>query len=311
MERKTKNEQDDKLNKLLGRKGSIAERTKMAKDLDDDRLQTAAPYSPQAKEELERRRHERLLASREPVIMTPDAEIQSLDDRLDALSSRFVESRDGLFLPADDEASFTQVILEATSLFDGVLGAGNPFSREVKGAVADGSGGFFGGPSYKCLREVQGIFRAGKRELERRRTAVAQAIPGKKAEPYVSAQRIEELRSLKSKRYDVTRLIRLCEELNAAYGADLYMSIGMLVRAIVDHVPPIFGAQTFSEVANNYPGSKSFKSAMQHLDNSLRNAADALLHVQIRRKEVLPSFQQVDFRADLGFLLAEIVRILR
>jgi hypothetical protein len=35
----------------------------MAKELDDDRLQMAAPYSPQAKEEIERRRHERLVAS--------------------------------------------------------------------------------------------------------------------------------------------------------------------------------------------------------------------------------------------------------
>jgi hypothetical protein len=62
------NEQDDKLNKLLGRQGSIVERTRMAKELDDDRLQIAAPYSPQAKEELERRRHESLLASRVPLI---------------------------------------------------------------------------------------------------------------------------------------------------------------------------------------------------------------------------------------------------
>lgn len=65
------NEQDDRLNKLLGRQGSIAERTKMAKELDDDRLQMAAPHSPQAKEELERRRHDRLVASvRDP--MTED-----------------------------------------------------------------------------------------------------------------------------------------------------------------------------------------------------------------------------------------------
>ena len=61
-------EQHDTLNKLLGRQGSIAERTRMAKELDDDRLQIAAPYSPQAKEELERRRHESLLASRGPFI---------------------------------------------------------------------------------------------------------------------------------------------------------------------------------------------------------------------------------------------------
>jgi hypothetical protein len=50
---------------------------------------------------------------------------------------------------------------------------------------------------------------------------------------------------------------------------------------------------------------------MQHLDKSLRNAADSFLHVQIRSKEVLPSFQQVDFRSDVDFLLAEIIRVLK
>lgn len=62
------NEQDDKLNKLLGHQGSINERARIAKELDDDRLQRAAPYSSEAKEEQDRRRHERLLASRAPFI---------------------------------------------------------------------------------------------------------------------------------------------------------------------------------------------------------------------------------------------------
>ena len=57
------NEDDDKLNKLISGRGSIGERTKLAKELDDDRLQRAAPCSAEAKEELERRRHERLLAT--------------------------------------------------------------------------------------------------------------------------------------------------------------------------------------------------------------------------------------------------------
>ena len=54
-------EQHEKLNRLLRRQGSIAERTRIAKELDDDALQIAAPNSPQAKEELERRRAERTL----------------------------------------------------------------------------------------------------------------------------------------------------------------------------------------------------------------------------------------------------------
>ncbi len=194
---------------------------------------------------------------------------------------------------------------------DGVLGAGNQFSREVNQTVSQGSGGFFGGPSHQCLREVQSVLRAGLRELERRRATVPHASSTRKPDRYVSDQRIEELRSLAPKQFDLTRLIRLCEEVNAAYDDDSYMAIGMLVRAIIDHVPPVFGSKTFTEAANNYNGPKSLKPSMQRLDVSLRNPADSFLHVQIRSREVLPSFQQVDFRADLDVLLAEVVRILK
>lgn len=56
--------QDEKLNRLLGRQGSIAEQTHIAKGLDDDRFQIAAPYSVEAREELERRKAERALHKR-------------------------------------------------------------------------------------------------------------------------------------------------------------------------------------------------------------------------------------------------------
>lgn len=55
----TRNEQDEKLNKLLGQSGSLAEKTRLASELDDNRLQIAASHSNYAKEELERRRTER------------------------------------------------------------------------------------------------------------------------------------------------------------------------------------------------------------------------------------------------------------
>jgi hypothetical protein len=58
------NESHDKLNKLLSRQGSLNKRSELARGLTDDQLQTAAAAGiPQAKEELERRRHERLLAA--------------------------------------------------------------------------------------------------------------------------------------------------------------------------------------------------------------------------------------------------------
>jgi hypothetical protein len=70
------NEQDDKLNRLLHRQGSMAERTRLAKELDPERLQLAAAAScPQAKEEIEHRRAERALQAnnqwfKRPVGMT-------------------------------------------------------------------------------------------------------------------------------------------------------------------------------------------------------------------------------------------------
>ena len=89
------------------------------------------------------------------------------------------------------------------------------------------------------------------------------------------------------------------------------MSAAMLVRAILDHVPPLLGKQIFAEVANNYPGEQSFKKSMQNLERSLRNIADAHLHIPIRQQEVLPSGQQVDFHKDLDVLLGEILRTLK
>lgn len=77
------NEQDDKLNKLLARQGSIAERMKLARELDDDRLQMAAPHIPQAKEELERRWHERLAASTPNSVTDDEMELRILRQYVD------------------------------------------------------------------------------------------------------------------------------------------------------------------------------------------------------------------------------------
>lgn len=127
---------------------------------------------------------------------------------------------------------------------------------------------------------------------------------------YVSATRIQELKAIKSKRVDLTKLIRLCEELNIAHANDLNLATAMLLRAILDHVPPIFSKALFKEVASGY-GGKSFKDIMQHLENGARKIADSHLHVQIRKKEVLPTSLQVNFSPHLDFLLAEVIAILQ
>ena len=137
------------------------------------------------------------------------------------------------------------------------------------------------------------------------------SLPNSKTHSYVAEERISELAKIENARFDTSKLIRLLRELNVAYNNDSHFTIGILVRAVLDHVPPIFGYATFPEVANNYRGTKSFKAAMQRLNDSLRNLADSYLHVQIRKIESLPTLNQVDFRAELDALLSEVSRVLQ
>jgi hypothetical protein len=126
----------------------------------------------------------------------------------------------------------------------------------------------------------------------------------------IDDSRLEELRALKSPQFDFKKLIRFCEELNIASREDCYFAIGMLTRGLLDHVPPVFGVKSFSEVANNYVGgTKSFRDTMLHLDTGAKKIADGLLHTQIRKSETLPNRQQVNFGPALDVLLGEIVRI--
>ena len=128
--------------------------------------------------------------------------------------------------------------------------------------------------------------------------------------PYVSDSRILQIASLKSQDYDFTRLVALLHELNSAARSNNYLSVAFLVRAVIDHIPPIFGLRTFIEVVNNYKASVSLKRHMEHLQKSLRNVADAYLHETIRNREELPHFSQVDFRSALDHVLGEVTRVL-
>jgi hypothetical protein len=127
---------------------------------------------------------------------------------------------------------------------------------------------------------------------------------------FVSESRIAQIRALAPTAFDLCKLARLCEELNIVYSGGALLATAMLTRAILDHVPPLFGMATFTEVANNYSGTRSFKETMKRLEEAARKIADGHLHGQIRTKETLPEPQQVNFAAEVDVLLAEIVRTL-
>jgi len=128
---------------------------------------------------------------------------------------------------------------------------------------------------------------------------------------FVDPSRIEELSQVKNADFDLRKLIRFCEELNICYQNECYLAVAILTRALIDHIPPILAFNTFSEVVNNYAGTKSFKDHMKRLEDSSRKIADAHLHTGIRSKETLPTSTQVNFSNDIDVLLGEIIRILK
>lgn len=127
---------------------------------------------------------------------------------------------------------------------------------------------------------------------------------------FVNNDRINELGQIKNDNFDLLKVIQYCKELNLAFSNEMYLSTGMIVRSLMDHIPPIFKKNTFKELASNY-GTKSFQDSMKNLENSSRKIADSFLHTHIRKKEILPNSTQVDFSNDIDVLLGEICRLLK
>jgi hypothetical protein len=235
--------------------------------------------------------------------MTIEAELHTLDDDLAKIEMRLRD--DGVLgkfdaLSGREAATLARVRTEVKMLLDEALGFANDFSMKLH---------FGSASSLASVHECRGMIQGAMNHLKRR-TGVRKPglTPAKPA--FVDAGRLAELRAVKVAAWDLTRLIRLCEELNTAHANECFMSMAMLGRTILDHVPPLFGKKNFGEVASNY-GPASFKGSMQSLQTSLRHIADAHLHIQIRSKETLPTGTQVDFHKDLDVLLGEIVRTLR
>jgi hypothetical protein len=138
------------------------------------------------------------------------------------------------------------------------------------------------------------------------------SAPSNQLSAYVDLTRLAMLRGSQNPNFDCTKLIRLCEELNeCAVRGNAYASM-MLIRAILDHVPPIFGLSSFAQVASNYSGNgSSFKKSMERLEKHARTISDRYLHSQIRSQEIAPTMNEVDFSSELEGLLSEVCRVLK
>jgi hypothetical protein len=123
---------------------------------------------------------------------------------------------------------------------------------------------------------------------------------------FIDQETMTKLRSSKVSTFDLTKLIRFCDELNDSYRRANYLTCALLIRAIMNHVPPIFGAQTFAQVVAS--SGKSIKSVLSRLEDEARPIADLHTHMHIRQRESLPSKNQIEpYKASFEILLQEIL----
>lgn len=126
---------------------------------------------------------------------------------------------------------------------------------------------------------------------------------------YVDISVIKKLKLLRHPKFKLDKLVLFCEELNSNYQNRNYLSVSILVRSIMNHIPPIFECKNFKELANNY-AKNSIKKNFQNLQNSLKHIGDNHAHSQIAKSNLIPTHIQVNFQADLDVLLNEILVVL-
>ena len=109
---------------------------------------------------------------------------------------------------------------------------------------------------------------------------------------FVDNDIINQLINIKNPNFDLSKLVKFLKELNINYKFGNYLSSILILRAIINHVPPIFGFKTFSEVVAQ--ANKSTKIILQKLEDDARPIADLHTHMTIRKKEALPTKQQIE-----------------
>jgi hypothetical protein len=98
----------------------------------------------------------------------------------------------------------------------------------------------------------------------------------------------------------------MCEELNDAYARGNFISSALLLRAIMNHVPPVFGTATFSEVVAQ--AGRSVKAILARLNEEARPIADLHTHFLMRGTEHLPTKNQLEpYKAGFEVLMQEVL----
>lgn len=122
---------------------------------------------------------------------------------------------------------------------------------------------------------------------------------------FIAPEIITDLEKISNPSFDLKRLLLMVKELNANYRNGNIISVLLIGRSILNHVPPIFGQQTFKAVCSNSP--RSLQGIFDFLENNFRKEADLHTHMVIGNIESLPTMRQVEpFMANFEFLFQAI-----
>lgn len=102
---------------------------------------------------------------------------------------------------------------------------------------------------------------------------------------YVSQEIIEGLIK-KRDGFNYKKLIKMLNEINSNHIASHAYATSMLIRAVLDHIPPIFGYSSFDAVVSNYGWGKTDRAYMKSLLD-FKNEGDDALHRQISGQDDL------------------------
>jgi hypothetical protein len=132
-------------------------------------------------------------------------------------------------------------------------------------------------------------------------------------QPYVDAGLIDDLEGVaKRTRWRVHKLIALCQELNDAFVVGNPYACAALIRAILDHIPPVFGHSDFKHIAaqHSFPVQRTDKAHAKNLSD-FKDIADDVMHRPIGPNVPVISMEDIPAPVRLNAILHELLRLLR
>jgi hypothetical protein len=118
---------------------------------------------------------------------------------------------------------------------------------------------------------------------------------------------ISRLEGATSSTYDLSVLVRICKEINSSYAHGNLIATALLMRGVLNYVPPVFGHKTFAQVVADI--GRSLKDSFNHLEQGLRKVADFHTHRLISDADLYPFRAQVEpFKPQFELLLQEVIR---